>query len=112
MELPGNPEPCSNLLPALKSLDVDCEIARRRSLYAGIEQLVQSCGGKPVFPSLLPNVVPYCFPFRFPPERIEEIRKMLRGYCLDCHPWPELPLVIEQKAVERYNSVWMVNFIW
>lgn len=112
MELPGDPEPCSNLLHVLKSLDVDCEIARRRTLYSEIEQFIQHYGGIAVFPSLPENVVPYCFPFRFPPERIEEIRKALRGYCLDCHPWPELPLVIEQKEVERYNSVWMVNFIW
>jgi DegT/DnrJ/EryC1/StrS aminotransferase family len=110
--LPDNPEPCSNLLQVLKSLDVDCEISRRRTLYSGIAQLIQQYGGIPVFRTLPENVVPYCFPFRFPSERIEEIRKVLRRSCLDCHPWPELPLAIEQMAVERYNSVWMVNFIW
>jgi hypothetical protein len=110
--LPGNPEPDASLLQALKTLDVDCEISRRRNLYMGLQKLVGDYGGIPVF-SLLPvHVVPYGFPFRAPPERIEAIRHALKKYCLDSYLWPELPLVIQQKSVERYQNVWLINFIW
>ena len=110
--LPGKPEPDSNLLNALKSLDLDCEISRRRLLYSEIEKLVGNNGGTPVFPHLPEAVVPYCFPFHSSLESIEEIKRTLKKHYLDCYLWPELPSEIEQKAVEHYKSVWTVNFIW
>lgn len=110
--LPGNPEPDANLPSALKSLDVDCEISRRRLLYLEIEKLVEGNGGTLIFPHLPEAVVPYCFPFRASSERIEKIKKVLKSHYLDCYLWPELPSEIESKAAEHYKSVWMVNFIW
>lgn len=110
--LPGHPEPDSNLLHVLKSLDVECEISRRRSLYSEIETLIGNNGGIPVFPHLPETVVPYGFPFRSPTERIEGIKKALKKCYLDCNLWPELPSEIEHKAAEHYKSVWLVNFIW
>jgi hypothetical protein len=110
--LPGNPEPDASLLQVLKSLDVDCEISRRRRLYLVLQELVSDCGGNPIFSLLPAHVVPYGFPFRAPPERIEEIRRALKKYRFDSYLWPKLPLEIQQKSVERYNSVWMINFIW
>lgn len=110
--LPGSPEPDANLLNALKFLDVNCEISRRRLLYSETEKLVKNNGGISVFPHFPETVVPYCFPFRSSPEAIGEIKKALKKYHLDCYLWPELPSEIEQKAAEHYKSVWMVNFIW
>lgn len=110
--LPGGPEPDSGLLLALKSLDVDCEISRRRLLYAEIEKLVEKNGGNSVFPHLPEGVAPYGFPFRSSPEKIEEIKCALKRHYLDCYLWPELPSEIEPRASEHYKSVWMVNFIW
>lgn len=112
LELPGRPEPDASLLQALKSLDVEGEISRRRRLYLGSQELVGDYGGIPVFPRLPEHVVPYCFPFRAPPERIEAIRRALRKQYLDCYLWPELPLEIQKKSVERYQDVWVINFIW
>lgn len=111
-ELPGRPEPDASLLPALESLDVDCEISRRRRLYLGSQELVGDYGGIPVFPCLPEHVVPYGFPFRAPPERIEAIRRALKKQYLDCYLWPELPLAIQKRSVERYQDVWLINFIW
>ena len=110
--LPGDPEPDSSLLLAMKSLDVDCEISRRRLLYTELEKLVEKNGGTSVFPHLPAGVVPYGFPFRSTPGRIEEIKSALKRHCLDCYLWPELPAEIEPRASEHYKSVWMVNFIW
>ncbi|MHB1099237.1 MAG: DegT/DnrJ/EryC1/StrS family aminotransferase [Burkholderiales bacterium] len=110
--LPGSPEPDSRLPGALELLDRECETARRRALYAGIEEIVARLGGIPLFPNLPEHVVPYGFAFRAPPEKIGGIEKMLRGHCLDFHPWPELPSEITQKRCERYESVRLVNFIW
>lgn len=110
--LPGSPEPYAGLLQALKSLDVDCEIARRRRLYLGLQKLVGDSGGLPVFPVLPDHVVPYGLPFRASREQIEPIREALRKQHLDCYLWPELPQAIQKKWIERYQSVWLVNFIW
>lgn len=110
--LPGSPEPDAGLLQALRSLDVDCEISRRRRLYHGLQEFVGNHGGIPVFPRLPDHVVPYGFAFRAPPERIDAIRQALRGQHLDCYLWPELPLAIQEKSVERYQNVWLINFIW
>lgn len=110
--LPGSPEPNAGLLHALKSLDVDCEISRRRRLYLGLQELLGEYGGIPVFPYLSDHVVPYGLPFRAPPERIEAIKRALRRQHLDCHLWPELPLAIQKKTIERYQNVWLINFIW
>lgn len=110
--LPGRPEPDVGLLNALKSLDVDCEISRRRLLYSEVGKFVEKNGGVPVFKSLPNAVVPYGFPFRSSPERIKEIRTELKKHFIDCYIWPELPSEIEQKSVEHYKSVWLINFIW
>lgn len=110
--LPDNPAPDSGLPGALKSLDVDCETARRRALYAAVEQLVVAHGGVPVFPRLADGVVPYGFPFRAPEGKIGPLRNTLKRHYMDCYVWPELPSAIESKAVAHYSSVWMVNFIW
>lgn len=112
MILPGSPEPDARLLSALKSLNVSCEISRRRSLYSEIGKLVENSGGTPVFDHLPEIVVPYGFPFRAPLERIEEIKTALKKCYLDCYLWPELPSEIEPKAAGHYKSVWIVNFIW
>lgn len=112
LDLPGDSEPGSNLLQSLKLLDVDCEISRRRRLYLGLQKLVGDYGGVSVFSQLPEHVVPYGFPFRAPPDRIEEIRTELKKHFIDCYLWPELPSEIEQKAVEHYKSVWLINFIW
>jgi hypothetical protein len=110
--LPGTPEPDSGLLKALGTLDLECEISRRRVLYSEIEKAVVSCGGEPVYSYLPENVVPYGFPFYAALDRIPGIRAMLKGNYLDYYLWPELPTEIEQRPNTHYHSVWLVNFIW
>lgn len=110
--LPEQPEPDTGLHQALKSLDVDCEISRRRLLYQELQEFVGDYGGIPVFSCLPDHVVPYGFAFRAPPERLDAIRRALRKHKFDCHLWPELPLAIQKKSVDRYQNVWLINFIW
>lgn len=110
--LPGPPGPDSRLLPALASLDVTCETARRRALFSGIGRAVERIGGMPVFPDLPSHVVPYGFPFTASPETIPLVRKKLKASYIDFHPWPELPSEIAAGEREFYKSVQLVNFFW
>ena len=111
-EMPENPEPDPRLADSLQSLDVECEISRRRALYAGIEEAVSRQGGIPVFPELLGHVVPYGFAFRAPRDSMEGIKKILKRHYIDCHAWPELPTGIGTGKSGFYESVQLVNFIW
>ncbi|NOG59096.1 MAG: DegT/DnrJ/EryC1/StrS aminotransferase family protein [Proteobacteria bacterium] len=107
--LPYKPNPHIDLKKYIKTILVDEEIERRRSLYKyltdylgqEVELIVTKLDG---------NVVPYVFPFHC--NEIDKIKIKLKKINLSCYKWPELPEQIQSSCPDYYKNVWMVPFLW
>jgi len=111
-KMPTNPAPHCRTLSMLLSLDMAAEIARRRTLYLKMHELLAKEGIEPIFSDLPKGVAPYGYPFHADRESADRIKAISRGLGMDCSHWPDLPAAIEPVAPVHYRSVWLVNFLF
>lgn len=112
IELPAGANPWSGLCDALRNIDVDAEILRRRQAYAACTELAARAGVDPVFKELPVHCAPYGFPFRSNPAGRQIMQGFANRHGLDLVTWPDLPGAIVEYAPEHYRNVLMVNFLW
>lgn len=109
--MPEPANPCNDLLQAVTAIDVPKEIARRRTLYEAIGELLKPLSVEPIFPVLPEGTAPYLYPFYCGQDQLNEVRVVLRACGLEAFPWPELPDQIKVQAPAYYHNVWGVHFI-
>lgn len=110
-DIPIGPNPSPLLSHALKVADPDLEAQRRRALYELTGRILNGVG-TPVFPQLLPNVVPYGFPVVASSAQAPGIEAQLGRHGLPFTQWPDLPAAIAPSAPEHYRHLWVVPFLW
>lgn len=110
--MPENSKPWEGLGQAIKSLDADSEVRRRRELYQFVDRLMCSWGVKPVFSDLESFTVPYVYPFFVDSRGVEEIEKKLKIFNLECFPWPEIPDDLVASVPDFYKRIYCVRFLW
>lgn len=112
IELPAGANPWSGLRDALRSINVDAEICRRRQAYAACAALAARAGVDPIFKELPAHCAPYGFPFRSDPAGRQIMQGFADRHGFDLVTWPDLPRAIIEHAPEHYRNVMMVNFLW
>jgi hypothetical protein len=112
IELPAGANPWSGLRDALRNVDVDVEIQRRRQAYAACATLAAKTGVDPVFKELPVHCAPYGFPFRSNPTGRQIMQGFADRHGFDLVTWPDLPGAIVEHAPEHYRNVLMINFLW
>ncbi|MBK9444601.1 MAG: DegT/DnrJ/EryC1/StrS aminotransferase family protein [Betaproteobacteria bacterium] len=112
IEFPAGASPWSGLRDALRNVDADAEIRRRRQAYAACVALATRAGVDPVFKEFPAYCVPYGFPFRSDPAGLQIMQGFADQYGYDLVTWPDLPGAIIEYAPEHYRNVLMVNFLW
>ncbi len=112
IELPAGANPWSGLHDALRNVDVDAEILRRREAYAACAELAAREGVDPVFKELPVHCAPYGFPFRSDAAGRQIMQGFADRHGFDLVTWPDLPGAIADHAPAHYRNVLMVNFLW
>jgi hypothetical protein len=112
VELPAGANPWFGLRDALRNVDVDAEILRRREAYAACAELAARAGVDPVFKELPVHCAPYGFPFRSDAAGRQIMQGFADRHGFDLVTWPDLPGAIVEHAPEHYRNVLMVNFLW
>lgn len=90
------------------------EAQRRRALYRHLLPIVARAGGKPVFDSLPPGVVPYGLPFYASRNGVKKVLPSLLTRKRFVIPWPDLPGCVDigNPGKGHYSMIWMVPFTW
>ncbi|MBI5631798.1 MAG: DegT/DnrJ/EryC1/StrS family aminotransferase [Elusimicrobia bacterium] len=111
-ELPLPAEPCLELSRPIAVADPEIEAARRRELYALVENALCQAELRPVFEALPEGVVPYGYPFRAEPQGLPKALAALKRLGLYPLPWPDLPDSVAARAPKHYKNVWLAHFLW
>ncbi len=111
-EMPAAESPDRSLIKNLSRVDPECEIGRRRKLYALLDEQLHALGATPIMQALKPGTSPYCYAFLASDANARLITARLRELRLNCHLWPELPAELEETAPTWQKRVWVVGFLW
>ena len=91
-------------------VDVDAEVARRRTLYADIARRLADAPCTPIFPELPVGVSPQGYPLVARDDQLPAVRRALRGTGLEVTSWPDLPSSLHV-VPDFYRRVRLVNFL-
>lgn len=108
---PQPENPPAYLKNSIQDLDINNEIARRRSLYMKFHKHLSSTGIEPVFNKLSDGICPYGYPFYAADDIATEIVKIAKREGYDCFRWPELPSTVPVPSQPHYHQLWVINFL-
>ena len=110
--MPAESKPCKNLARYLSCVEPLRELARRRNLYAMLDEKFRKCNLAPLMTDLPLGAAPYCYAYVAEPTQVSQIMPLLRTLRLNCHRWPDLPSQLEAAPPSWQKHVWTVAFLW
>lgn len=95
----------------LKFSNKKYQIQRRSYFYYKYLKIVKEHGGRIIFNNLPQNVSPYCLPFYYSGNNINDFAQIIFSDGFMLYRWPNLPIDKISKYPLYYNNLWVINFL-